>query len=87
MNSYKTIGMVYAICDHFEQSTGKPVLSNTLKSATGVSRSQLREWVREGRLAEYNITSEDGQLQKGYSRPKAERRDENASTSSQEEVH
>lgn len=68
-----TIGKVWAICDHFEQNTGKPALASTLKQATGIDRKQLRKWVREGRLVEYTITSGDGQQQNAYSRPKVER--------------
>ena len=61
---------VYAVCDHFEQTTKRPVLAPLLRQGTGVTRQQLRKWVRDGKLNEYNITFPTGQLVKGYSRPK-----------------
>lgn len=64
------IGKLWAICDHFEANTGNPALASTLKAATGIDRKQLRAWVREGRLIEYELKSADGQVQKAYARPK-----------------
>lgn len=64
-----SIGVIYAICDHFEMNNQGPVLASTLKQSSGVSRSQLRQWVRQGRLNEYEITM-SGTMQKAYSRPK-----------------
>lgn len=66
-----TIGKVWAVCDHFQQETGNPVLASILKQSSGATRQQLRNWVREGRLQEYDVTGPHGQMQKGYSRPKA----------------
>lgn len=73
-----TIGKVWAICDHFEQSTGQPVTLNTLKEATGQDRKQFRKWVRDGRLVEHSIKASTGQVYLGYTRPKVEGRDEDA---------
>lgn len=80
-----SIGRVYAICDHFEKSTGLPVLASTLKGATGYDRKQLRKWVKEGRLAEHDFTSALGQVQKAYTRPKGETKNE--TITGEEEIH
>jgi hypothetical protein len=74
-----SIGKTWAICDHFELSTGQPVRLNVLKDATGHGRKQFRKWVREGRLLEHrtkNPTS--GQEFVGYTRPKVEGREAHA---------
>lgn len=65
-----TIGKVWAIADHFEQSTGQPVSLMTLKAATGLERSDFRKWTRQGRLIEHRVKGTNGQEMVAYSRPK-----------------
>lgn len=64
------IGHLFAVCDHFEQSTGKPAPSSMLKTVCGVDRKQLRELARKGRLDVYDIHDLHGRVEKGYTRPK-----------------
>jgi len=65
-----SLGEIWAVVDHLEMHTGKPILASQLKQICGVERTQLRKWVRDGRLNEYNATSDKGQLQKAYTRPR-----------------
>lgn len=79
MNKEKaSIGKTWAICDHFEQSTGSPVRLSVLREATGHDRKQFRKWVREERLVEHRHRALNGQERIGYTRPKVERREEDA---------
>lgn len=64
------LAQVWATCDHFEQKTKRPVLARILKDTTGVSREQLRRFVKKGRLDLYYEISKDGQRQMAFLRPK-----------------
>lgn len=64
-NNNAILGKIWAICDHFQ----RPVSGHVLKMACGVDRKQLRQWVRKGRLSEFTIISETGQVEKAYCRP------------------
>lgn len=72
------IGKTWAIVDHFEKSTGKPVSLETLKRATGYDRKQFRKWVRQGRLVEHRVRELPRTPERiAYTRPKVEGSAEN----------
>jgi len=61
---------IYAICNHFEGETGKPVRAAILKRAAGITRQDLRKLEREGKLEAVEITNYKGVLEKHYFKPK-----------------
>lgn len=65
-----SLGKTWAICDHFESETGKPVLASILKQSIGITRAELRQLERKGKLDVYYVTNEKGTLEKAYMRPK-----------------
>jgi hypothetical protein len=70
MKTQSNIGKAWAICDHFEQSTGQPVTLSVLTEATGYDRKQFRKWAHQGRLVEHRVRTLSGQERIGYTRPK-----------------
>lgn len=64
------LAQIWAVCDHFEQATKRPVLAQIVKDATGATREQLRRFVKKGRLDLYYEISKDGQRQMAFLRPR-----------------
>lgn len=64
------IGRVYAILDKYENDTKKPMPTSLLKRFAGVSRSDLRQLERQGRLDIFYAVDGKGTRQKAYLRPK-----------------
>lgn len=64
------IGQVFAVCDHFEGERGKPTKASDLRKILGVTRQELRQWERQGRLDVYYVMDAKGTREKAYMRPK-----------------
>lgn len=64
------LGRLYAVCDHFEGETGKPVRASVLRKALGLERNILRALERAGKLDTFYVKLPNGQVEKAYLRPK-----------------
>ena len=65
-----TIGRLWEFLDFYEERGRAPVPTSIVRAITGVSRTRLRFWEREGRLDVYYVVDGKGTRQKAYRRPR-----------------
>ena len=63
------IGQLYAVLDHFEQATKRPARGSVICRSLNITKKELKELERRGRLESEYFRGPNGVIEKVYRRP------------------